>query len=416
MLTVRGFAGWSNSLTHQWSTGRTHAGHAQGGAVPREVVQKISARRRGKRVAPAGAGLHWSASSAMPAKPSTRSRIGVALAIALAVGTFVYALQSRHPEVLAYDWTFHWRAGRAVLDGLNPYLVVVPSGPYPFSYYWFYPLPSVFMALPTAPLPAVWSSAITVGATSGLLAFAISRENFSRLPIFLSAQFMMGAAAGSAPMILVTAAIAWPALQWLIVMKPNLGLAAFAARPTWRAIWGTAALCGVAFLLVPDWPVYWVRQVLSMKGGDTHRVLGHLSPIMVPGGVVLVLALLRWRRPEARMLFVMSLVPQTMTFHDVLPVMLVPQTFRQSLTLGLLSHGAFLLARSELISETDVGTMFHNTAPLALWLMYVPALILVLRRPNEGAIGSWLEGFTARLPRWVRGVPEAGDASQYVSS
>jgi hypothetical protein len=143
----------------------------------------------------------------------------------------VYALQSRHPEVLAYDWTFHWRAARAVLDGLNPYLVVVPSGPYPFSYYWFYPLPSVFMALPTAPLPAVWSSAITVGAASGLLAFAISRDNFSRLPIFLSAQFMMGAAAGSAPMILVTAAIAWPALQWLIVMKPNLGLAAFAARP-----------------------------------------------------------------------------------------------------------------------------------------------------------------------------------------
>ena len=343
----------------------------------------------------------------MPAKPSTQSRIGVALAIALGVGTFVYALQSRHPEVLAYDWTFHWRAARAVLDGLNPYLVVVPSGPYPFSYYWFYPLPSVFMALPTAPLPAVWSSAITVGAASGLLAFAISRDNFSRLPIFLSAQFMMGAAAGSAPLILVTAVIAWPALQWLIVMKPNLGLAAFAARPTWLAVWGTAALCGAAFLLVHDWPVYWVRQVLSMKGGDTHRVLGHLSPIMVPGGVVLVLALLRWRRPEARMLFVLSLVPQTMTFHDVLPVMLVPQTFRQSLTLGLLSHAAFLLARSELVTETDVGTMFHNTAPLALWLMYVPALILVLMRPNVGAVGSWLERFTPRLPRWMRGAPEA---------
>jgi len=159
----------------------------------------------------------------MPNRPSTKSRIGVALAIAVAVGAFVYALQSRHPEIVAYDWTYHWRAARAVLDGLNPYLVVVPSGPYPFAFYWFYPLPSVFMALPTAPLPAVWSSAVTVGATSGLLAFAVSRENFSRLPIFLSAQFMMGAAAGSAPAILLTAVIAWPALQWLVVMKPNLG-------------------------------------------------------------------------------------------------------------------------------------------------------------------------------------------------
>lgn len=352
----------------------------------------------------------------MLAKPSTKSRVGVALAIAVAVGAFVYALQSRHPEILAYDWTFHWRAARAVLDGRNPYLVVVPSGPYPFSYYWFYPLPSVFMALPTAPLPAVWSSAITVGLASGLLAFAISRDNFSRLPIFLSAQFMMGAAAGSAPAILLTAVIAWPALQWLVVMKPNLGLGAFAAWPTWRAVWGTAALCGAAFVLVPDWPFYWVRQVLSMKGGDTHMVLGHLSPIMVPGGVVLALALLRWRRPEARMLFALSLVPQTMTFHDVLPTMLVAQTFRQSLTLGLLSHGAFLLARSELITETDVGTMFHNTSPLALWLMYVPALILILMRRNVGAVGSWLEKFSTRLPTWIRGAPEARDVNPVAMS
>jgi hypothetical protein len=343
----------------------------------------------------------------MPAKPSTQSRFGVALAIALVVGVFVYTLQSRHPEVLAYDWTFHWRAARAVLDGLNPYLVVVPSGPYPFSYYWFYPLPSVFMALPTAPLPAVWSSAISVAVASGLLAFAISRENFSRLPIFLSAQFMMGAAAGSAPAILITAVIAWPALQWLVVMKPNLGLAAFAARPTWRAVWGTVVLCAAAFALEPAWPMFWLRQLFAMKGGDTHMVLGHLSPIMVPGGVLLVLALLRWRRPEARMLFVLSLVPQTMTFHDVLPVMLVAQTFRQSLTLGLLSHGAFLLARTELTTETDVGVMFHNTAPLALWLMYIPALFLVLRRPNVGAAPGWLEQFTVRLPRWMRGAPEA---------
>ena len=107
------------------------------------------------------------------------------------------------------------------------------------------------------------------------------------------------------------------------------------------------------------------------------------------------------------MLFVLSLVPQTMTFHDVMPVMLVPQTFRQSLTLGLLSHGAFLLARAEMIRETDVGKMFHNTAPLALWLMYIPALILILMRPNVGTVAGRIEQVSARLPRWMRGTPEA---------
>jgi len=55
--------------------------------------------------------------------------------------------------------------------------------------------------------------------------------------------------------------------------------------------------------------------------------------------------------------------------------------------------------------------MFHRTAPLALWLMYVPALVLILMRPNTGAVGSWPEQFSARLPRWMRGEPEtAGSA------
>ena len=255
--------------------------------------------------------------------PFVRKRILIALCIGVACGLYVYALQSRHPRILAYDWTFHWRAARAVLDGLNPYLVVVPSGPYPFSYYWFYPLPSVFLALPTATLPAVYSSGLTVGVASAVLAYAVSRENFSRLPIFLSAQFMIGAAAGSAPAILLTAVCAWPALQWLVVVKPNLGLAAFAGTPTWRAVVGTLLLSAAAMVLVPAWPLYWLRQVFSMRGGETHMVLGHLAPVMVPGGVLLALALIRWRRPEARMLFALACVPQTMTFHDVLPAMLV---------------------------------------------------------------------------------------------
>jgi len=335
--------------------------------------------------------------------PSARTRVVVAVLVGLACGCYTFLLQSRHPQVLAYDWTFHWRAAHAVLMGRNPYLVVVPSGPYPFSYYWFYPLPSVFIALPTATLPAVWSAALSVGSASALLAWVISRENFSRFPIFLSAQFMMGASAGAAPAILLTAVCAWPALQWLVCIKPNLGLAAFVSQPTLRAVWGTIFLCVLAFVLVPDWPWFWLRQLFSMKGGDTHVVLGHLAPIMVPGGILLVLSLLRWRRPEARLLFGLACVPQTMTFHDVLPVMLLPNTFRQSLTMGLLSQVAFLLTRHELTTEHDMAAMFHKTAPFALWLMYMPALVMVLTRPNEGRIAPFVERIAQRLPRRLRG-------------
>jgi len=342
-------------------------------------------------------------SRSMPKLPSLRARVLIALAIGVASGTFTYVLQSRHPAVLAYDWTFHWRAGRAVWEGLNPYLVVVPTGPYPFSYYWFYPLPSVFLALPTALLPAVWSSAITVAACAGLLAFAVTRESYARLPLFLSSQFMMGAAAGSSPMMLVTAACAWPALQWVISVKPNLGLAAFLSRPTWIAVWGSVAMCTIAFLIVPTWPWYWLRQIFAMKGGDTHIVLGHISPIMVPGGQLALLALLKWRRPDARLLFVMACVPQSMTFHDVLPLMLIPQTLRQSLVMGLLSFAAFFLALPTLRNEPDMATMFHATAPLAVWFIYVPALVLILLRSNDGSMPGWVERLTSSWPRWLRG-------------
>jgi hypothetical protein len=339
----------------------------------------------------------------MTSRPSMRKRLTIALIIGVAAGAFTFSLQSRHPEILAYDWTFHWRAGRAVWDRLNPYVVVVPTGPYPFSYYWFYPLPSVFLALPTALLPAVWSSALTVAATSCLLAFAVTRENFARLPLFLSSQFMMGAAAGSSPMVLVTAACAWPALQWLVAVKPNLGIAAFVSRPTRSAVWGTLVLSTLAFLIVPTWPWFWLRQLFAMKGGDTHIVLGHIAPIVVPGGQLALLALLRWRRWDARLLLTMACVPQSMTFHDVLPLMLIPQTLRQSLVMGLLSFAAFFLALPTLRNEADMATMFHQTAPLAVWFMYVPAIWLVLARPNEGALPGWLERLTTRWPAWVRG-------------
>ena len=338
-----------------------------------------------------------------PNAPTTRARVTAAILVGLACGAFTYALHVRSPQLLGFDFNFHWRAARALVEGHNPYAVIQPTGAWPFSYIFFYPLPSAFIALPLAWLLPWVASAVAVGASSALLAFATTRDGYFRLPLFLSAQFMMAASAGAAPAILLTAVIAWPALQWLVVVKPNLGLAAFAAQPTWRAIVGTLALCAIGLALVPSWPIDWIRALFATPGGDVSIVLGHLSPVMVPGGVLILLALLRWRRPEARMLAVLALVPQTMTFHDVLPTMLVARTFRQSLTLALLSHGAFLLARNALTTETDMSAMFGRTAPLAVWLMYMPAVALVLARPNGGTVPDWAERLISRWPAWVRG-------------
>ena len=48
-----------------------------------------------------------------------------------------------------------------------------------------------------------------------------------------------------------------------------------------------------------------------------------------------------------------------------------------------------------------------NPTPLGDWYIllgcYTPALYIVLRRPNEGTIPSWLERQVARWPAWARG-------------
>jgi hypothetical protein len=116
-----------------------------------------------------------------------------------------------------------------------------------------------------------------------------------------------------------------------------------------------------------------------------------------------LLALARWRRPEARLLATLSLVPHTMTWYDALPLMLIPATFRQLLVLGILSHLATFIA-APLGFRYDGAALLSASAPIALWGLYVPALVLVLRRPNEGDLPEWLEQFAAKLPGPMRGV------------
>jgi len=43
--------------------------------------------------------------------------------------------------------------------------------------------------------------------------------------------------------------------------------------------------------------------------------------------------------------------------------------------------------------------------PSMLWLIYMPALIMVIRRPNEGMIPPWIETRMSALPRWISGTP-----------
>jgi hypothetical protein len=258
---------------------------------------------------------------------------------------------------------------------------------------YFYPLTAALFVVPVVWLPIKAAAVVftTVGAI--ILAYLLGRERW-RVAALLSAPMLSTAAAGQNTAF-VTAAALVPALGWMIAIKPNVGLAVFAMRPSRAAAVGASVFALVSLAILPGWPRDWLHSIATDPGM-------HKAPALVSGGAVMMLALLRWRRPEARLLAVLSLVPHTMTWYDALPIMLVPSSYRQLLVLGILSHlASFVAAPMSLTYEGPA--LFAATAPVALWGLYVPALVLIMMRPNEGELPVWLERYVARLVSTLRG-------------
>jgi hypothetical protein len=271
------------------------------------------------------------------------------------------------PDFLAY-----WLGARQLLAGVNPYDVAPVAAPYHIREPLYYPLPTALAMLPLAPLPAVAAGVLFVALSSALLALGLTREGTARLPLFLSAPFLMAAALGQWAPLLVAGALL-PGLGWTAALKPNIGLPMIVYRPTRAAVAGGLLLALAGLLVMPSWPALWLRNVRALPG--------HPPPLLLFGGPVLALALLRWRRPEARLLLALACVPQMPLFADQLPLFLVPASLRQSLALALASGVAAALW----IAGLQPGV--HPSEPaarLVVPLLYLPCLAMVLRRPNVG--------------------------------
>jgi hypothetical protein len=107
----------------------------------------------------------------------------------------------------------------------------------------------------------------------------------------------------------------------------------------------------------------------------------------VPGGFALLLALVKWRRWEGRFLAAFALIPQTTHLLAALPVLLLPSTLRGKAILAALTFlPNFLMVREPWASRlaTTVGTRegFAIIGALVLWTVLIPALTVVLLRPN----------------------------------
>jgi len=317
------------------------------------------------------------------------SRILPRLAGAVAVGTAAAVVAwLLLPLTNGADFAqfhFHarkWLGGGDAYSGGFPVMRATRVVPEPF----FYPFPTLLALAPFARLPLGLAVALFVGASSALLAYAVMTQCPERLPLFLGPGFFVALVLGQWSPI-VTAALIVPALGWLCVLKPNLGLAAAVSQPTKVVIFGGGALLLATLAIQPTWPGEWLRNLRSMPP--------HPMPIRLPGGFLILLALLRWKRPEARLVAAMACVPQLMYFADQLPLWLVARTRRETMLLSAVSAGAWV---ASLVVNIQAGRQpAFSSVPYVLVGVYLPVVVMVLRRPNEGPLPPWLEQALAKL-------------------
>ena len=263
-------------------------------------------------------------------------------------------------------------------------------GPLPFPL--FYPLPAVVAGVPFALLPLVAARATFAALSLGAFAYLVSARGLWALAALLSAPAFLTVSLVQWSGWLACAALV-PWLGWALACKPNAGLPVLGSSTSARALLvslcSAGVLTAIAFVAEPGWVARWL---------DAVRGQPHFRPyILRPGGALLLLSVLRWRRPEARWLAMTACVPATPGLQEALVFFAWPLSFRQLLVLGLLSHGAMWIA----FPARQHGDFYSyvNVAAIAnLALVYVPLLAIVLRRPNEGPAPRRLEAAIS----WIR--------------
>ena len=333
----------------------------------------------------------------MRERPSTLARLGVALFAAAACGGYRWFVSTA--QYSGNDFAAVWAGARAIVAGQNPYDVVGPGRAFQSHWPLAYPGPALLLGLPFAPLPEMVAAALFAALGAGLFAYALTAPRDGEPARWWPLVALLSASMWAAVQLaqwspLLTAAALLPGLGWLVVAKPNIGLALFAANPRRSAAIGAVAITLVSLALLPTWPATWLV--------NTHALRHMRVPVTIlPFGPLLLLALLRWRRPEARLLAVLACVPTTGVVYDTLPLFLVPQSAAEGVALALATH----VAQAWIGVQDDYPTFGAWTAASAsrlVPLVYLPALVMVLRRPNETGAQAVRSSLGAWLRRWAR--------------
>lgn len=303
------------------------------------------------------------------------------LLLALVVGTLgagVCAWSAAHAAPgTAGDFDHLWVAARAFLESRDPYQAVRDWG---WRWPVYYPFPAIAVVAWVVWLPLEWARALFAGIGAGWATYALARRGRWALWLLLAPPFANAVVVGQWSPYFFALALT-PTLQGFYCLKPSVGAALWLMRPSWRVVVAGAVITAVTVLYVPWWPAEWWAAAQQARAAGTH-----VPPVALTGGVLLLLAALRWRRPEARLLLGLALIPHSMLLYETLLLAHIVQTKREAQLFALCTAAAELGVRWVLTPEQIAAggpVFFAAVRPVYLALVYLPLLMLVLRRPNE---------------------------------
>jgi len=310
--------------------------------------------------------------------PTVQRRVAVAALVALAAAVYVFWFDrlTNQTGLGGSDFDQLWYGARVLWHGGNPYDEIGPGRAFDWGWPLVYPLPTIVALMPFAILPVLAARIAFASLSAGLLAFALSRRGFGALAVLVSAAVVDGVRAGQLS-VAMTGAVLVSSVAFILILKPPFGLVLLAANPHRRAfVVATVvgvALTAAAFLVRPHWLESWMQSLATVS---------HLRvPLVTWGGPLLLGALLRWRRLDARVLLACACVPHTPVVYDVVPLGLLARNLREGVGFAVLTYIA-LLAQDSLVKGLAPGDAATIAARILNLTVYLPGLLVVLSRPN----------------------------------
>jgi len=299
-------------------------------------------------------------------KPAERpGLLSLVLALAFVLGCrlLLYAwMPDRHS-----DFDFLYDAAARLVRGENPYLLATQSFPYP--------LPAVLLAVPFTAISLGLARPIFDVLVGWAFVYALWRYRgpYSLLAL-LSGAYLFAMGNGQTTPLMV-AAILVPALGFLLAVKPNTSASLLIARPSWIAVLGVSLFLVLSLVVLPSWPRDW-WMALPLDQSEL------VPPVLRPFGFVLLLAALRWRLPEGRLIFANAWIPQTTLPYELVSLALIP-TNRLEMVIFAAGSWIAVAAGDRLHLSYSLAGWTVTGSPVTLCAVYLPMLYLVLRRSSR---------------------------------